>query len=47
MIKRIPIRIPNGSQSGEKTHHHDHVILPVSFNTIKMITKTPVKPMPP
>jgi len=33
-------------QIGDKTHHHDHVILPISFNTIKTIVKRPVNPIP-
>lgn len=33
-------------QSGESTHIHDHVIMPVSLRTINTMVKRPVKPIP-
>jgi len=32
--------------SGERTHHHDHVIYPVSFNPINSTVSRPVNPNP-
>ena len=32
--------------SGDKTHHQDQLIYPVSFNTINTIVKSPVNPIP-
>ena len=36
-----------GNQRGARTHHHDHEIAPVSFNTMNATASSPVKPMPP
>ncbi len=35
------------TQSGDRTHHHDQVMIPVSFRTIKAMVNSPVKPIPP
>jgi len=41
IVNIIAIDIHNGNN----THHHDHVILPVSFNPIKRIVNNPPKPI--
>jgi len=46
-IIKIMTTIAAPIQSGDKTHHHDHVILPINFNVIKTIVKSPTKPIPP
>jgi len=33
-------------QIGDNTHHHDQVIYPNSFNTIKTIVRSPTKLTP-
>lgn len=33
--------------NGDKTHHHDQVIIPVSFRPMKRMVSRPAKPMPP
>lgn len=33
-------------QIGEKTHHHDHDILPINFRTINTMVNNPVNPIP-
>jgi len=38
--------IANSIHKGDKTHHHDHVMAPVSFNTIKTIARSPEKLIP-
>jgi len=43
----IPMVIPTLIQSGDRTHHHDQVITPVSFNAMKRIVSNPEKPIPP
>jgi hypothetical protein len=32
---------------GDKTHHHDHAITPVSLSVMKTIVSSPTKPTPP
>lgn len=34
-------------QIGERTHHHDHAMKPVSFKVMKTMVSRPTKPMPP
>jgi hypothetical protein len=36
----------NGIQIGERTHHHDQVIVPMSFNTMNTIPSNPRNPIP-
>lgn len=33
-------------QIGDRTHHHDHPITPVSLRTMKVMVRSPVKPIP-
>lgn len=37
---------PAGIKIGYKTHHHDHAMTFVSFNTIKTIVNNPPNPIP-
>lgn len=39
--------IPNDIHIGDNTHHHDHDITLVNFNTINAIVSTPINPIPP
>lgn len=46
VVKTTPSTRPDISrpiQIGESTHHHDHVMTPTSFSTIKTITN--IRPM--
>lgn len=36
----------NPPQNGTVTHHHDHFIKPVSFNTTNTTPKSPKTPIP-
>jgi hypothetical protein len=48
LIIAIMIRIMIiGIQIGLNTHHHDHVIVPMSLRTIKTIASNPQNPIPP
>lgn len=40
-------RIRTLIQIGERTHHHDQVMWPVSFRPIKRMVRRPVNPIPP
>lgn len=48
-IRNIINTIAQEIQSGDNTHHHDHVattVVSVNFNTINTIVSNPAKPMP-
>lgn len=49
MIKTIIATIPieNEIQIGDNTHHQDHVIAFINFNTIKATVNKPANPIPP
>lgn len=50
MITATIIQNPNEIQSGDNTHHHDHVatiVVPVSFKIINTIVNNPANPIPP
>ena len=36
-----------GIHSGERTHHQDQVIVPISFRMIKTMARRPTNPIPP
>jgi len=44
MINRTKAKL---IQMGDRTHHHDHAIYPVSFRPMKSTVKRPTNPMPP
>jgi hypothetical protein len=44
---RIRITTKKVTQMGDKTHHQDHVIYPVSLRPINKIVKSPTNPIPP
>lgn len=41
------IAITIGIQRGQRTHHQDQAITPVSLNAMKSMARRPQKPMPP
>ena len=47
IIKRITRTTANGIHRGERTHHHDHVIVPISLSVMKTIVNRPPKPIEP
>jgi hypothetical protein len=44
MIASVSIK---PTQRGASTHHHDHVIVPMSLSVMKTIVSNPRKPTPP
>jgi hypothetical protein len=46
-IIRIPMPNPALIHMGDNTHHHDQLIVPTNFKTIKTIVNRPVNPIPP
>ncbi len=43
----IPKVIAAPIHIGERTHHHDHPMKPVSFKVMKTMVSRPTNPMPP
>jgi hypothetical protein len=46
MIAKISSTKAIGIHIGARTHHHDHAMYFVSFNTTKAIVSKPQKPIP-